>query len=401
MKKQNGNKKFSPGIFITAAFIGPGSVTLCSYAGANYGYTLIWAILFSILATIVLQEMTGRLGILTKNGLGSSIKIAIKSILKQRLMIGLIISAIVIGNAAYEAGNLSGAVVGLESSIGELKVSGYSIYPLIIGTLAFIFLKNANKGILEIVLIGLVLLMSAAFIGAAILSKPSISSIVSSLVPSVPEGGWLTVIGLVGTTIVPYNLFLHASKVTENGDDYTISEMRKDLYYMLPIGGLISICILISAASTFYLQQIPFKSVGDMSIQLEPILGSYGKWCIGFGFFAAGLSSAVTAPLAASYAAKEVFNWEKDGKYFTWMWQFILLIGVLFSTFGIKPLLIIMFAQITNGVLLPVIVGYLIWVMNQKSIMKNQTNSTLQNIISIAVLGICLMMSVKSLVSLF
>ena len=107
-------KQLGPGMLVAAAFIGPGTVTTASMAGAGYGYTLLWAMLFSILATITLQEMTARLGTQAKMGLGEAIRKKSTNKLLRYLSFGLVISAIVIGNAAYESGNLAGAVLGFE-----------------------------------------------------------------------------------------------------------------------------------------------------------------------------------------------------------------------------------------------------------------------------------------------
>lgn len=107
-------KQLGPGMIVAAAFIGPGTVTTASMAGAGYGYTLLWAMLFSILATITLQEMTARLGTQAKMGLGEAIRHKSTNRFLRYVSFALVISAIVIGNAAYESGNLAGAVLGFE-----------------------------------------------------------------------------------------------------------------------------------------------------------------------------------------------------------------------------------------------------------------------------------------------
>ena len=108
-------KNIGPGTLVAAAFIGPGTVTLCTIAGVNHGFTLLWAMLLSIIATIVLQEMAARLGIISQKSLAEVIKIEIKHPALRKTAIILMLSAIVIGNAAYEAGNISGGVLGLET----------------------------------------------------------------------------------------------------------------------------------------------------------------------------------------------------------------------------------------------------------------------------------------------
>ncbi|MEX2364648.1 MAG: divalent metal cation transporter, partial [Balneolaceae bacterium] len=107
-------KYFGPSTLVAAAFIGPGTVTVCTLAGVRSGYVLLWALLFSVIATIILQEMTGRLGLITRKGFGEAIRAEFKHPVIRTVSIILVLSAIVLGNAAYEGGNISGAVLGWE-----------------------------------------------------------------------------------------------------------------------------------------------------------------------------------------------------------------------------------------------------------------------------------------------
>ena len=149
-------KNIGPGTLVAAAFIGPGTVTLCTLAGVQFGFTLLWAMVLSIIATVVLQEMAARVGIVTQKGLASVIKAQIPSPMVRKLAIVLILSAIVIGNAAYEAGNITGASLGV-SAIFNGFLAGY--YPFLIGLIAFVLLYIGNYKILERSLVVLVLIM--------------------------------------------------------------------------------------------------------------------------------------------------------------------------------------------------------------------------------------------------
>ena len=129
-------KHIGPGTLVAAAFIGPGTVTICTKAGAQFGFSLLWAMLISIIATIVLQEMAARVGIITQKGLAEIIKEQIQHPLLRQFVVALILGAIVIGNAAYEAGNISGAALGM-----QLFGSQYAaVYPILIGLVAAILL---------------------------------------------------------------------------------------------------------------------------------------------------------------------------------------------------------------------------------------------------------------------
>ena len=108
-------KNIGPGAMVAAAFIGPGTITTATIAGSSFGYTLLWAVLFSVLATLVLQEMAARLGAITQNGVGHSLRKKISNPFGKLLVSVLVIAAVLVGNAAYEAGNITGAVLGLPS----------------------------------------------------------------------------------------------------------------------------------------------------------------------------------------------------------------------------------------------------------------------------------------------
>ena len=110
-----------PGIVVTAAFIGPGTVTLCSLAGVHFGYSLLWAVLLSTLATVVLQDMAARIGLISQSGLAQLLRSRLKGSLWKTPILTLIILAIVLGNTAYQAGNIGGGVLGLEALVGALN----------------------------------------------------------------------------------------------------------------------------------------------------------------------------------------------------------------------------------------------------------------------------------------
>lgn len=397
-------KYFGPATLVAAAFIGPGTVTVCTLAGVSNGYQLLWALLFSIIATIVLQEMAARLGYVTQKGLGATIRNNTSPGFQRIIFFAIVLSAIVIGNAAYEAGNISGAVLGVDVIFG-----GSQLWPLLIGIIAFAVLVIGRYALLEKFLIAIVILMSICFVITAILLKPNIGEILAGFIPQkIGEGDFLLILGLIGTTVVPYNLFLHASAVSEkwkrDGDDVAnLSDIRKENYVSILLGGIISIAVVIVSATALSGTNMEIKNAGDMALQLEPVLGSWAKIVLAIGLFAAGISSAITAPLAAAYAARGLFDWGKDAKHigFRGVWMSILLIGIIFSSIGIKPITIIKFAQIANGLLLPIIAAYLIYLMNKKEILGEHKNSILNNILGGGVFIITLFLSMRMLNSVF
>ena len=395
-----------PGPLIAAAFIGPGTVTLCSIAGLDFGFSLLWTLVLSIIATIVLQEMAARLGIVSQKSLSEVIKNEIKNPLTKNIIITLILLAIVIGNAAYEAGNISGGVLGLESVFGEksLNILGLNInfYGILLGLIAFIVLFIGNYKVLEKSLIFLVIIMSVSFVITAVITKPDFLKLIEGLfIPKFPKGSILIIIGLIGTTVVPYNLFLHASLVKEKWNKVSdLKFARNDTIIAIVIGGIVSMCIVISSAS---LEIDSINNAADLAKGIEPLYGFSSKYILAVGLFSAGITSAITAPLAAAYVTTGCLGWPMKMKSvkFRTVWIFILIIGVISSSLGFKSIEIIKFAQVANGILLPVVAGLLIWIVNKKSVLGKFKNSKWQNLTGLMILIITIFLGLKSILKVF
>ncbi|MFL2628868.1 MAG: Nramp family divalent metal transporter [Candidatus Marisimplicoccus sp.] len=391
-------KDIGPGVLIAAAFIGPGTVTLCSIAGASFGYSLLWALLLSIIATIVLQEMALRIGLITNKSLGEVIRVSIKNKFFNRSLILLILCSILIGNAAYEAGNITGASLGI-IAITNNDTLNYT--PLLIGFIAFIILYIGDYKILERSLIFLVIVMSISFLITAIMTKPDIPSLLNGLfIPNINSESLLVVLGLIGTTVVPYNLFLHSSLVKEKWNDISkLKTARIESLISIIIGGIVSMAIIITAASV---SNDNVKNVMDLAKGLEPLYGKFAIYFLGIGLFASGITSSITAPLAAAYVAKSCFGWGGSLKSlnFRIVWFFVLLIGVIVSLLKLNPIEVIKFAQFSNSLLLPIIAILLFWLINNKAIFKNSYSYKLQNIFVTVIILITIILGAKGVISL-
>ncbi|MCR9226579.1 MAG: Nramp family divalent metal transporter [Flavobacteriaceae bacterium] len=389
-------KKIGPGVLVAAAFVGPGTITMCTLAGAQFGYDLIWALLVSIMATIVLQAMTGRIGLVTQSGLVDVVRTELKIQWVKNMVIAIVLGAILIGNAAYEAGNIGGATLGLEQLVPQQQLRPF--LPVIIGGIIFLLLWFSSYKILEKIFVGLVGIMGVSFIICAVITQPSISEILKGmLIPKLPENGLLTVVALVGTTVVPYNLFLHASLVKEKWSSKSdLKAVNWDTIVSIGLGGLVSMAILITASAA------PISEINnalDMAMALEPLFGKMAFLFMAIGLLAAGITSAITAPLAAAYVASSCFGWEggMQDKKFKMVWAIVLLCGVVFLSFDIKPIEVIQFAQVANGILLPVMASLLLWVVNKKSVMGENKNSLLQNVFGITIVVFAIFLGTKSI----
>ena len=374
--------QLGPGVLVTAAFIGPGTVTACTLAGANFGYALLWALLFATVATVVLQEMSARLGVVSGRGLGEVLRASLQTSLWRWPLIALIAVALFGGNAAYEAGNLAGAALGVET-LSQTRSGLFEVAVMVLSMAAAAVLMYGKYQLIEKILMTLVAVMGLAFVLAFFAVKPAFVEMFTGLFkPSLPDGSLLTVIALIGTTVVPYNLFLHASAVKDRWQgESNLAAARADTVISISLGGLLAILVASTAAASIFAAGLSVTSAADMAVQFEPLFGSYARYLLGVGLFAAGLSSSITAPLATSYALSEILGWS-PARRSTWgraISLIIILVGATLTLTGIKPLQLIVLAQFANGLLLPLMAAFLIYALNRREILGRFTNGWLAN----------------------
>ena len=387
-----------PGMMVSAAFIGPGTVTACTLAGANFGFALIWALAFATAATIVLQSVAVRVALVSRMGLAEAMMQTVTSPLLKWLAALLLITALVLGNAAYEAGNIIGALLGLEALNSDLSDSRGLVICVIALLAAAVILLSKPRWV-ERILIAMVLFMCLSFLMTFLITRPDIPAILGGFIPAIPEGGLLTAIALIGTTIVPYNLFLHAASVRQRWTkESDLAEAQTDSAFSIGLGGLISITILATAAASMFGSGKEITDAVDMAQQLSPLFGEFAAWTLGAGLFAAGLSSAITAPLATGYIVQEIFE-KTDAASARTPFRIGALLVILSGTFGAlldyKPVEIIFVAQIANGLLLPIIAFFLIKLANDRALLGRYANDWKDNIVGVAILAVTGMLGIR------
>ena len=188
-------KNVGPGALVAAAFIGPGTVTSCSISGATAGYTLLWAMLLSVISVIVMQSMAARLGIVSGMGLGEALRAKFTGVGARVLISILVIAAVFVGNIAYETGNLTGSILGIQAAIPAANnQTAKIILALILGIIAFFLLFSGSYQRVENFLTALVVLMGVIFLICAFAAKPDWGAVFSGLFGfRVPDGGdWMT-----------------------------------------------------------------------------------------------------------------------------------------------------------------------------------------------------------------
>ncbi len=387
-----------PGWIVAAAFIGPGTVTTATLAGARFGTALLWCLAFSTVATIILQEMAARLGLVTGQGLGEAIRHRYRAGAPRGLAVALVVLAIAGGNAAYQTGNLLGGSLGLEGILGgdvRLWVAG-------LGGVSFALLWSGNYRVVERFMVAMVAVMSLVFLATALRVLPGAGGWARALfVPSLPDGSLLVAVGLVGTTVVPYNLFLHAAAVGERySGEGDLPSARLELLLSIGLGGVVSMAILLTAAGASGDGGL-VESAADMARSLEPVLGSWARFFFAAGLFAAGMTSAVTAPLAAAYATAGVLGWSRDLRdpRLRAVWGGVLGVGVLLGVLGVRPVPAILFAQAANGILLPAVAVFLLMTVNDGALMKGRGNGLVSNLLGGLVVLVTAVLGGRALLS--
>ena len=290
----------------------------------------------------------------------------------------LVIAAVFVGNIAYETGNLTGSILGIQAAIPAANnQTAKIILALILGIIAFFLLFSGSYQRVENFLTALVVLMGVIFLICAFAAKPDWGAVFSGLFGfRVPDGGdWMTVAALMGTTVVPYNIYLHAASAStkwgKTGDkEDALGNSRFDSVISIGLGGI------------------------------TPLLGSWATVIFGIGLFAAGISSALTAPLAAAFASSGILGWGEDMKEtrFKVFWIIVLAFGIFATcTLGASPTQIILFAQAANALLLPITGILLLIVANDTAIMKEYKNKTWFNVLVVIVIAVFIFIAARNM----
>jgi manganese transport protein len=377
---------------ISAAFIGPGTVTTAASSGARFGYALLWALAFSTVACLLLQEASARITVVSGRSLGQALRDRYGGGLAGVAVLLLVLGAIVLGCAAYQAGNILGGVAGAVLGTGLSR----PVLTVASGAVAGLLLWFGAPRTVARLLSVLVAVMGVTFLLTAWRLAPPLSDLLQGvLLPNLPQGSGLLILGLIGTTVVPYNLFLGSGLA--RGQD--LGELRFGLSVAVLLGGVISMGVLVVGAAV----EGPF-SFDLLARVLEGRLGGWARGLFALGLFAAGLSSAITAPLAAGITARDLFardgedeRWGGGSWRFRGVWGGVLAVGVAFGLAGVRPIPAILLAQALNGVLLPLVAIFLLLVVNDRQLMGEKgLNGWLSNTLLSLVVAVTLVLGVAN-----
>jgi manganese transport protein len=300
---------------------------------------------------------------------------------------------VLLGCAAYEAGNILGAVSGLLLWLPLER----EVFTVLCTIIAAFILWNGRSKTISLIMTGLVGAMGIAFLFLALQTDYSVTDLLkASVIAKIPTGGeWLT-LALVGTTIVPYNIFI-GSAISKG---HTIPLMRLGLTISVVIGGLITAWIMIAGSLTGN-----FTSFDDLALRMTERIGEAGRYALGIGLFAAGFSSMITSPYAASLIASTVLGSENKW-VIRGVWMTVLFTGFLFGISGVRPIPVILAVQALNGFVLPLLTYFLIALVNEPKILHAEHRpGFFYNGVLVLILGITLLIGLnnadKALVSGF
>lgn len=366
---------------ISAAFIGPGTITTAITAGASFQLSLLWAVVFATVACIVLQEISARIIISSGLTFGECVQQRFGAVWVK----WLVAVPVLLGCAAYEAGNILGAVSGLVL----LTAGSTKWFTVVITVLAAIILWRGGSKLISNVMMFLVVIMAIAFTVLALKTKFTFGELLkASVVPQLPVGSEWIALALIGTTIVPYNIFMGSAISKGN----TIPLMRIGLTVSVVIGGIITACILLAGTVAG-----AFTSFPALAEILKNNSGSWAAFALGIGLFAAGFSSAITSPYAASLIASTVLGSENKNRI-RLVWIVVLLTGFGFGISGVKPIPVILAVQALNGFVLPLLAYFLIMMVNDNRLVKREHQHALwYNAVLLLIFGITALIGINNI----
>ncbi len=393
-------------IFFIFTIIGPGLITvnagndaggIATYAsiGASYGYKMLWGLLIITFSLAVIQEMNARMAVVTGKGLSDLIreKFGVKWTFFAMLILFIANFGVVLGDFA-----------GIAASMELFGVSKYISVPVVAVFVWMLVTKGSYNKVEKVFL--LFTFVFFGYIISAFLANPDWANVMKSMVTpslSLKTGFLLTFIGMIGTTITPYMQFYLQSSIVDKKlsiKDYKYEKL--DVYLGAFWGNAVSFFIIVCTAATLFKDNIVITSAQQAALALKPLAGQYAFLLFGAGLFGASVLAAAVIPLSTSYAICEAFGWEsgvdhdyKEAPAFFTIYTFIILISILLILLpGLSLMHIILMTQQIAGILSPIVLTFMIILVNDKNIMGSYTNSKTQNIISVTTVVFILILSI-------
>jgi len=375
---------FGPGFITANVDNDPGGILTYSQAGAKLGYALLWTLIPTTIALIVVQEMAARMGAVTGKGLADLIReeFGLRATFFVMLVLGL-----------ADFGNIMAEFAGLASGMGIFQVSKYIVVPFGAGLVWFVVVRGSYKPV-ERLLIVLSLIYFTYPISALLAHPDWHQSLKDTFVPHVSRSSeyLVLVIGLVGTTITPWMQFYLQASIVEKGigkRQYALS--RWDVTLGCIVTDVIAFFIVVACAATLYVHgHRDITDAAEAAQALGPLAGHWAKLLFAVGLVNASLLSAAILPLATAYNICEGLGVESgvnkkfsEAPTFYWIYTFLIVGGAGFVLIPHMPLIkLILFSQVANGILLPFVLVFMLKLVNRSELMGTYKNSMLANVIA-------------------
>jgi NRAMP (natural resistance-associated macrophage protein)-like metal ion transporter len=388
-----------PGLIAGAAGDDAGGIATYASIGAQYGYQLLWVILPITLSLIVVQLQVARMGVVTGKGFAELIREQFGVRWTAFAMLVLLIA-----NGTVTIAEFAGI-----AAAGELFGIPRPIAVPIMALVVWLIVVRASYTVAEKIFIVLSLAL-LTYVGAAFLAHPDWRAVAVSLVRPHFEADAAfitTFVAVVGTTITPYMLFYLQSSLSDKGvpiDDY--SAERTDVVFGSIITTLVALFIIVSTAATLYQEGVTVDTADQAARALEPFAGPYARALFGLGLFGASMLAASVLPLSTAYAVCGAFGWER-GVSFSWseapifngIYTLLIAIAAAFVLIPGLPLIqVIVATQFLNGLLLPIVLVFVLRLVNDRDVMGAYTNNRLFNVLSYGTTGILVVLTLALLV---
>ena len=400
-------------LVILASVLGPGIITanvdndaggLATYsqAGAIFGLDLLWLFLPMGVALIVVQEMANRMGVVSGDGLSSLIRERFGVKVTFYLMVILLLT---------NFGNIMAEFAGIASAAQLFGISPLIAVPVCAAMVWLLVLRWNYKAVERVFLVAC--LFYASYLVTCFMVKPDLHQVSTALV--IP--GWrhdpeylMMIIGLVGTTIAPWMQFYQqASVVEKNIDVEHYAYSRADTIIGGIVVNVVAIAIVIVCALTLNPAQIRIDTAAQAAQALEPLAGRGAELLFAFGLFNASVFAASILPLSTAYTVCEALGWERgvdkgygEAPHFYVLYTALIALGALIILIpGISPIQVMLISQVGNGMLLPVILVFMLVLINDRRLMGTHTNGRIYNAICLALAGGLTAISLMYVISLF
>ena len=385
-----------PGFITANVDNDPGGILTYSQAGAKYGYTLLWTLIPTTVALIVVQEMAARMGAITGKGLSDLIR-------EEFGLRMTFFTMIVLGLADF--GNIAAEFAGLASGMGVFGVSKYIAVPLGAGLVWTVIVRGSYKPVERVLLI--LSMIYFAYPVSAILAHPDWKlALEQTIIPQFnSDPGYLVmIVGLIGTTITPWMQFYLQASIVEKGvskRNYGLS--RIDVIFGCIVTDVIAFFIVVACAATiFHSQHREITDVAEAAKALVPFAGKFAAILFAVGLVNASLMSAAILPLATAYNICEGLGFESgvdrsfgQAKIFYGLYTLLIVCGAGFVLFPGLPLLkVILLSQVANGILLPFVLGFMLILINRERLMGEYRNGPWGNSIAIATSVIMVLLTI-------